>query len=90
MKTFSDHWREYRDKVYPDGMVPDQNRQLHQAFFAAGLVFCGIQGDLAKLPDDQAVAELAKLTDEITAVNKANALGHPYRNQSNRPGDSSN
>lgn len=38
MKTLQDEWRLFRDKCYPQGMTPDQNRQLHQAFFAGAFV----------------------------------------------------
>ena len=38
MITLQDEWKKYRDLVYPDGMSADQNRQIHQAFFAGAFV----------------------------------------------------
>lgn len=73
MKSILTHWREFRDKVYPDGMVPDQNRQLQQAFFAGAWVALQESSGLASLPEDQAVLSLEAMHREAEAFCQAAA-----------------
>ena len=68
MKTMQEAWREYRDKVYPKGISVIQNRETHQAYFAGAADLMVLWNELSKLPEDQAVAELGKLSAEIMSV----------------------
>ena len=67
-KSPQDKWKEYRDACYPQGCVPIQNRECHQAFFAGALVMARLMDEIAKLPQDLAIANLRKLTTEALQV----------------------
>jgi hypothetical protein len=36
--TLAELWRQYRDKIYPQNMPAEQNRECHQAFMAGAFV----------------------------------------------------
>jgi hypothetical protein len=73
MKSIAAHWRVFRDKAYPGGMVADQNRQLHQAFFAGAFVALQESQKLADLPEDTAVASLHAMIVETETFCEAAA-----------------
>lgn len=80
MKTLQEEWREYRDKVYPEGIGADQNRELHGAFFAGALCYSQILDAVANLPDDQIEAALKKLKGEVWDVNLNRCIVAKARN----------
>lgn len=71
MKTLQDHWRVYRDKAYPNVMTANQNRQLHQTFFAGAWVALLEAQRLADLPEDTAVANLHSMIVEAETICEA-------------------
>lgn len=73
MKSIEAHWRNFRDRAYPNGMVTDQNRQLHQAFFAGAWVALQESSKLAELPEDQAVTSLEVMHRECESFCQAAA-----------------
>lgn len=69
MKTLQDHWREYRDKVYPEGISAIQNRECHQAFFAGAMVALVTADKAAStLTEDEAVKTLQSMAKEVMEV----------------------
>lgn len=80
MKSFQDQWREYRDRVYPEGLSAIQNRECHQAFFAGALVALYNCMALADLKDDMAEKKLCSILGEVEAVCKARAQTLQDRN----------
>jgi hypothetical protein len=64
MKSIDQQWEEFYRATYPLGTVPDQIRQVKQAFFAGAFVAIQSAVSVAPLPDDEAVAQLGKLLDE--------------------------
>jgi hypothetical protein len=79
-QTMQAHWREYRDRVYPQGTGPEQNKQLHRAFFAGCLCLKEEFEKLATLPGDAAVVELEKLYREVVEIAGAHAQNCEARN----------
>ncbi len=75
-----DHWRDYKDKVYPKGMTADQMKQLHQAFFAGAFMASTEFQIIAALPDEQADEAVAKLIHEILEINEASVAVIRARN----------
>lgn len=70
-KTLLDHWIEYRDKVYPGGIVAKQNRECQQAFMAGAFVSLSLVAQLSKCPDDNAsesaaAREIGSMLEEAT------------------------
>lgn len=63
-------WKEYRNSVYPEGIPADQEREVHQAFFAGALVMCGYLEAVERLPVDEGVALLEAVVREAKAVCK--------------------
>jgi hypothetical protein len=74
IKTMQQWWREYRDACYPKGLSAIQNRECHQAFFAGALCAINSMNALSELPEDNAVAELSKLTAECVEICQARAF----------------
>lgn len=70
MRTMQDEWRYFRDLCYPTGMDPEQNKQLHQAFFAGALSVLGVFDEIAKIPDGSSkdVHAYEKLRQEVMQV----------------------
>ena len=68
MKTFTELWKNYRDKVYPAGMPAQQNIEVHQAFFAGALQAMAELQTAADLPGDQALNRVTELTNEVNDV----------------------
>jgi hypothetical protein len=65
MKTLNEEWINFRDKAYPHGTGADQNRQLHQAFFAGAIVTLALMTvDVPALPDDEAEKAIIGLLNE--------------------------
>lgn len=67
MKTFRDEWVHYRDTVYKDHLPlqPDQEKQLHAAWFGAGIAMVGIMDEIAQMPTAKAVLALEAIRKEI-------------------------
>jgi len=64
--TLQDHWRVYKERVYPGGMVPEQNRQLHMAFIAGALVMYTQMTEIAsQLPEPLAMTLLDRIRKEL-------------------------
>lgn len=80
MSSLQDLWREYRDQCYPEGMIAEQNKQLHQAFFAGCLVSLRSCVSLAAMTDDDAVKELGKLLTEAETICSHRAKSCKERN----------
>ncbi len=74
MKTIAEQWEGFYRATYPLGTVPDQLRQVKQAFFAGAFVAIQSAVSVAPLPDDEAVAQLGKLLDECTKACEQFAL----------------
>ena len=68
MSTLQDHWREYRDQIYPEGIPARQNLECHQAFFSGCLVALRSCTALAAMTDADAVRELERLLTEAESV----------------------
>ena len=73
MKSILGHWRDYRDRVYPDGMTADQSRQLQQAFFAGAWVCFEETKAISCLPEEAAVLSLEAIQAECEEFCKAAA-----------------
>jgi hypothetical protein len=69
--TMQEEWRNYRDAVYPKGIDGVQNRETHQAFFAGAFSAITAMNKLSELPEDQAMAALAKLQREVIEICEA-------------------
>jgi len=80
INTVQNEWKQYRDAIYPKGISGVQNRECHQAFFAGAFVVSNLFDALAELPEDQAVAALAKLKREILEINQSIATAMRDRN----------
>lgn len=80
MKTMLEHWKQYRDQCYPGELEGDQNKQLHQAFFAGALCTLQTISKIGDLPEAQADGELGKLQIEILEINQARADAVKARN----------
>jgi len=83
MKTLQDRWREYRDAVYPNGVPAQQNLECHQAFMASALSFNQATDEVAAIAEkseDQAMAALAKLKNEVWEINAHRAHVAKARN----------
>jgi hypothetical protein len=66
--SLQDHWRVYKEQVYPKGTVPQQNRQLHMAFMAGALVmYTQVTEISATLPEKDAMLRLAEILKELDA-----------------------
>lgn len=68
MKTLQEEWRAYRDAVYPKTISAVQNKECHQAFCSGAFVAIKLLDELSNLPEDQAVAELRKLSAEAVEL----------------------
>jgi len=80
MKTLQDLWREYRDKVYPDGVSADQNRECHQAFFAGAFVMFSEMSQASELSEDAALRRTGALYDEAKQTLEARGMNLKARN----------
>ncbi len=80
MKTLQEEWREYRDKIYPEGISGVQNRECHQAFFAGALVVSKQLNDISKLPEGVAEAQFQKMVQEAFEVTSSIAQSIRARN----------
>ena len=74
MKTLQELWKEYRDRVYPDGISATQNQECHQAFFSGALVAIVEITLVTELPEDQAVACIHQLFQEAEEICRAYSL----------------
>ena len=81
MKTMQEEWKTYRDKVYPEGIPADQNRELHGAFFAGALCYLLAMDEIATLPNDEEIGmALEKLKREVWEINTNRARVARERN----------
>ena len=68
-KSMQEHWREYRDQCYPDGLDGAQNRECHQAFFSAAFVILyNVLAEVSQMSDEDAVSTLKRLQTEVAEV----------------------
>lgn len=73
MKTLSDLWREYRDKVYPADISALKNRECHQAFMAGAFIALKEVEQLSVCPDTEeaerdAATQIGKLIQEAEEI----------------------
>jgi hypothetical protein len=80
IKTMQEEWRNYRDKMYPNGITAIQNIECHQAFFAGSALTLEKLNNFIDLPDGQAERALADLTREVMAILEARANQSKFRN----------
>ncbi|MBC8094350.1 MAG: hypothetical protein H7Y43_00930 [Akkermansiaceae bacterium] len=74
-------WEDYRDALFPQGgLSAEQNKQLHQAFFAGALCFMIETEQIAALPDAQAVTGLGQITRECLEINSSRVSAAKARN----------
>ena len=66
MTTLQDEWREYRDKVYPNGTNAIQNKECHQAFFAGAMMAFKAM-NLAAESNNEAEADAVKMLESLEA-----------------------
>lgn len=78
--TLQEHWREYRDMIYPKALPALQNRETHQAFFAGALVCLGELQLLAGLPDAEALKVITALCSEAEQVCAGHGMAIKARN----------
>lgn len=75
LKTIQEQWRMYRDMCYPGYPLPaDQNRQLHQSFYAGAWIMFQSMEALADLPEGLAKVTLQALRLEVEAMVKQHTL----------------
>lgn len=63
----ANEWKKYRDKMYPRGIHPIQEKECSQAFFAAFAIALDALSKLADLPEDQGVEKLQDLHKQVEA-----------------------
>lgn len=70
MKTMQEEWKIFRDLCYPNGIEGEQNKQLHQAFFAGALSILGAFDEIARTPDGtgEDVRAYDKLRQEVMQI----------------------
>jgi len=82
MKTIQAQWQEFATACYPSGMVPDQERQLHRAFFSGALV--AIQSVMRSADtaatEEQGIRRLDALLNECLEFGKHQQFGIQRRN----------
>lgn len=65
MKTLSQEWEEFARRCYPDGIPPEQARQLQTAFMSGATVALVSVGEAAeRLPEEAGAAYLGSLLRE--------------------------
>lgn len=57
-------WKDFARKVYPDGTVPAQRKQLKAAFYSGAWVALNQASALSELPTEQAVEVFEAVYDE--------------------------
>lgn len=79
--SMAEEWKKYRDLCYTAGPLPaEQNKQLHQAFFAGAFIYMLEMEAITALPEDQAMVELSKLQREVREIVSARASSIQGRN----------
>jgi hypothetical protein len=64
-RSVAECWEFYKRAVYKDGLVPDQEQQLRDAFYASSAFTMDmIEETSSSLPEDQAMAFLNQLHAE--------------------------
>lgn len=67
--TMQTAWQGYRDAIYPQGVSPIQNREVHQAFFAGAMIaFTAMHEATAHPNEAEAGVYLDKLSKEVDEV----------------------
>lgn len=70
LKTLLEEWQSLKE-ILPEGMPPDQERQLYLAFHAGALCALDLVSEAsARLPEDQATALLQRTWNEAGAATR--------------------
>ena len=71
--TVERQWQLFSQCIYLTGMVPDQARQIKQAFYSGAWVAFTLASKISALPEETAVVELEKVFKEAEAFCQAAA-----------------
>lgn len=64
--SMAEEWKKYRDLCYTARPLPaEQNKQLHQAFFAGAFTYMQQIEAITMLPEEEAMVALSKLQREV-------------------------
>lgn len=75
MTRLRDEWQRFKSAVYKEGMFPEQEKQIHRAFFAGAFVtFLLVEHASDNSTDEEALVRLTQLKAEIDqTMNDINA-----------------
>jgi hypothetical protein len=69
--TIKSMWDDFRDRVYPDGMLPDHEREVRNAFYAGiAISMRRISQAAVKFGEDATMDLLDELCEEIKEWNE--------------------
>lgn len=61
-----DEWQRFKSAIYKDGMFPEQEKQIHRAFFAGAFItFLLVENVPDGCTDEEALVRLTQLKAEI-------------------------